>query len=99
MKCSATASFSSMGVFIIDEKLVMAAEIVSRDDHHHADTVVKKNIYKQIRVPRLWMVDPRYNNVEIYHSTKFGLALKGILAGSEILSPDFYEKNTSGSFA
>ena len=32
------------------------------------------------------MVDPRYDNVEIYHSTEFGLELKGILAGSEVLT-------------
>ena len=31
------------------------------------------------------MVDPRYDNVEIYHSTEFGLQLKGILAGREVL--------------
>ena len=66
-------------------KLFLAVEIVSRDDHQ-ADTVVKKEIYEQIRVPRLWMVDPRYDNVEVYHSTQFGLQLKVILAGSEILS-------------
>ena len=66
-------------------KLFLAIEIISRDDHH-ADTVVKKEFYEKIRVPRLWMVDPRYDNVEIYHSTEWGLALKGILAGSEILS-------------
>ncbi|HXB59680.1 MAG TPA: Uma2 family endonuclease [Candidatus Acidoferrales bacterium] len=66
-------------------KLFLAAEVVSRDDHA-TDTVVKKEIYEQIRVPRLWMVDPRYDNVEIYHSTEFGLQLKHILAGSEILS-------------
>ena len=66
-------------------KLFLAVEIVSRQDHR-ADTVVKKEIYEQIRVPRLWMVDPRYDNVEIYHSSPFGLQLKGILAGSEILS-------------
>ncbi|HEY5298132.1 MAG TPA: Uma2 family endonuclease [Verrucomicrobiae bacterium] len=66
-------------------KIFLAVEIVSREDHH-ADTIVKKEIYEQIRVPRLWMVDPRYDNVEIYHSTEFGLALKGILAGAEILS-------------
>ncbi len=66
-------------------KLFLAAEIVSRDDHR-ADTVLKKEIYEEIRVPRLWMVDPRYDNVEVYHSTEFGLQLKGILAGSEILS-------------
>jgi len=41
---------------------------------------------ENVRVPRLWMIDPRYDNVEIYHSTEFGLALKGILAGSEVLS-------------
>jgi Uma2 family endonuclease len=66
-------------------KLFLAAEIVSREDHQ-ADTVIKKDIYEQIRVPRLWMVDPRYDNVEVYHSTEFGLQLKGILAGSEVLS-------------
>ena len=32
------------------------------------------------------MIDPRYDNVEIYHSTEFGLALKGILAGNEVLA-------------
>jgi len=31
-------------------------------------------------------VDPRYDNVEVYHSTEWGLALKGILAGSEVLA-------------
>src|SRR5580658_7994329 len=66
-------------------KLFLAAEIVARDDHR-TDTVVKKEIYEQIRVPRLWMVDPRYDNVEVYHSTEFGLQLKSILAGSEVLS-------------
>src|SRR5580692_6977821 len=66
-------------------KLFLAVEVISRDDHR-ADTVTKKEIYEQIRVPRLWMVDPRYDNVEIYHSTEFGLQLKHILAGNEILS-------------
>jgi Uma2 family endonuclease len=66
-------------------KLWLAVEIVHTGDHH-ADTVIKKEVYEHIRVPRLWMVDPRYDNVEVYHSTEFGLALKGILAGSEVLS-------------
>ena len=66
-------------------KLWLAVEIISRDDHH-ADTVIKKQLYEDIRVPRLWMIDPRYDNVEIYHSMEFGLALKGILAGSEMLT-------------
>ncbi len=48
--------------------------------------MTKKEIYEQIRVPRLWMVDPRYDNVEIYHSFEFGLKLQGILAGSEVLA-------------
>lgn len=67
------------------QKLFLAVEIIARGDHN-TDTVVKKEIYEQIKVPRLWMVDPRYDNVEIYHSTQFGLQLKGILAGSEILT-------------
>lgn len=66
-------------------KLFFAVEIVSRDDHR-ADTVTKKEIYEQIRVPRLWMIDPRYDNVEVYHSFEFGLKLQGILAGSETLA-------------
>ncbi len=66
-------------------KLWLAVEIVSTEDHR-ADTVIKKQIYEDIRVPRLWMVDPRYDNVEVYHSTEWGLALKGILAGSEVLA-------------
>jgi Uma2 family endonuclease len=66
-------------------KLWLAVEIVHTGDHH-ADTVIKKEVYERLRVPRLWMVDPRYDNVEIYHSTEFGLVLKGILAGSEVLA-------------
>jgi Uma2 family endonuclease len=73
-------------------RLFLAVEIISRDDHR-ADTVTKKEVYEQIRVPRLWIVDPRYDNVEIYHSTEWGLSLKGILAGSEVvcdpLLPEF----------
>jgi hypothetical protein len=66
-------------------KIFLAVEVVNRGDHQ-PDTVIKKEVYEKIRVPRLWMVDPRYDNVEIYHSMEFGLTLKTILAGSEILS-------------
>jgi Uma2 family endonuclease len=66
-------------------KLFLAVEIISRDDHH-ADTVVKKEVYEQHRVPRLWMIDPRYDNVEIYHGFELGLKLHGILAGREVLA-------------
>ena len=72
-------------VTVATGKLWLAAEIISRDDHR-ADTVTKKEIYENIRVPRLWMVDPRYDNVEIYHSFEYGLKLKSILAGSEVLT-------------
>jgi Uma2 family endonuclease len=72
-------------VTVATGKLWLAAEIVSTDDHQ-ADTVIKKQLYEDIRVPRLWMIDPRYDNVEIYHYTEWGLALKGILAGSEVLA-------------
>ncbi len=72
-------------VTVATGKLWLAVEIISRDDHR-TDTFVKKEVYEQIRVPRLWMVDPRYDNVEIYHSMEFGLQLKGILAGNELLT-------------
>ncbi len=65
-------------------KLWLAAEIIHAGDHR-ADTVVKKSIYEEHRVPRLWMIDPRYDNVEIYHTGQYGLALMRILAGQETL--------------
>jgi len=66
-------------------KVWLAAEIVSPDDHH-PDTVIKKQIYEEIKLPRLWMIDPRYDNVEVYHSNQYGLALKSILAGNDLLT-------------
>ena len=66
-------------------KMWLAAEIVSSDDHQ-PDTVVKKQIYDEMKLPRLWMIDPRYDNVEVYHSSQYGLILKGILAGQELLT-------------
>jgi Uma2 family endonuclease len=65
-------------------KLWLAAEIVGAEDHK-IDTVLKKSLYEDFKAPRLWMVDPRYDNVEIYHTTPYGLALKGIFAGKEVL--------------
>ena len=67
------------------QKLWFVIEVVSSDDHH-ADTVEKKSIYEELRLPRLWMVDPRYDNVEVYHGTAHGLALKQVLAGRELLA-------------
>src|SRR5262245_61173381 len=66
-------------------KLWLAAEIISSDDHR-ADTVIKKEIYEELKLPRLWMIDPRYDNVEVYHGTQYGLVLKSMLAGREVLS-------------
>ncbi len=66
-------------------KLWLAVEIVSSTDHR-ADTVIKKQIYEDLRIPRLWMIDPRYDNVEVYHSGEYGLKLKEILACREVLT-------------
>jgi Uma2 family endonuclease len=66
-------------------KLWLAAEIVSADDHR-PDTVVKKQVYEEHGLARLWMIDPRYDNVEVYHGSPYGLALKTILGGREILT-------------
>lgn len=68
-----------------NRKLWLAVEIIYGGDHS-VDTVLKKQLYEDIRVPRLWMVDTRYDNVEVYHASSFGLHLKSILAGSEVLS-------------
>ena len=66
-------------------KLWLVAEVISSDDHH-ADTVEKKAIYGELKIPRMWMIDPRYDNVEIYHGSPYGLSLKRILAGRELLT-------------
>ena len=71
-------------VTTVGNKLWLAVEVVSSDDHQ-ADTVTKKQVYEDIKVPRLWMVDPRYDNIEVYHATEYGLKLMGILAGREAL--------------
>jgi Uma2 family endonuclease len=72
-------------ITVATNKLWLAAEIVNSDDHRH-DTVTKKQIYEEMKLPRLWMIDPRYDNVEVYHSTTYGLTLQSILAAREILT-------------
>jgi Uma2 family endonuclease len=72
-----------------NDRLLLAVEVVSSDDHR-TDTVTKKQIYEEIKVPRLWMVDPRYDNVEVYHQTEYGLKLMSILAGREILEEKLF---------
>ncbi|HXR07463.1 MAG TPA: Uma2 family endonuclease [Candidatus Acidoferrum sp.] len=71
-------------VTVATGKVWLVVEIIDSADHR-ADTVLKKELYEEFKVPRVWMVDPRYDNVEFYHGTPHGLALKGILAGREIL--------------
>jgi Uma2 family endonuclease len=67
-----------------NNKLWLAAEIVSSDDHH-PDTVLKKALYEDMNLPRLWMIDLRYDNVEVYHGSPHGLVLKDILAVQNVL--------------
>ena len=66
-------------------KLWLAAEVVNSEDHK-ADTVYKKELYENSKLPRLWMVDPRYDNVEIYHASEYGMRLQEILAGQDLLT-------------
>jgi Uma2 family endonuclease len=68
-------------------RIWLAVEVISSDDHH-TDTVTKKSAYEDVRINRLWMVDPRYDNVEVYHGSQYGLVLKRILAGRETLSEE-----------
>ena len=68
-----------------NNRLWLAAEIINSDDHRF-DTVRKKSLYEETNVPRLWMIDPRYDNVEIYHGSPYGLALQQILALREIIA-------------
>jgi hypothetical protein len=65
-------------------RLWLAAEIVHTGDHR-VDTVTKKAVYEDVRLPRLWMIDPRYDNVEVYITGPFGLTLKSILPAGELL--------------
>ena len=66
-------------------KAWLVAEVVDNVDHS-PDTVVKKSIYEDLRVPRVWMVDPRYGNVEVYHGSPYGLSLREILANRDALT-------------
>ena len=69
----------------IGEQLYLAAEVLQPGDHHR-DTVLKKEIYLTQRLPRFWIVDSRYHNVEIYGTGEFGFRLERILAGQDPLT-------------
>lgn len=66
-------------------KLWLAVEVISQEDHH-ADTVLKKTVYEELKLPRLWIVDPRYENVEVYHAATYGMRLKETLMVKESLA-------------
>jgi Uma2 family endonuclease len=68
-----------------DGRLYLAVEIVQPGDHNR-DTVVKKQLYMDVRLPRLWIVDSRYHNVEIYGTGEFGFRLETILANHHPLT-------------
>jgi Uma2 family endonuclease len=66
-------------------QLYLVAEVLLPGDHH-VDTVVKKKLWSDARLPRLWMVDPRYLNVEVYACGKYGFTLLEILAHNNALT-------------
>lgn len=66
-------------------KIWLAVEVIEAGDQR-VDTVTKKELYENARLPRLWMVDTRYDNVEVYSGGPHGLALNRILAGDECLT-------------
>jgi hypothetical protein len=66
-------------------KIWLAVEVIEAGDQR-VDTVTKKEFYENARLPRLWMVDVRYDNVEVYSGGPHGLALNRILAGGDQLT-------------
>jgi Uma2 family endonuclease len=51
--------------------------------------VVKKQLWADARLPRLWMVDPRYLNVEVYGCGEYGFTLLDILANHHPLTDPY----------
>ncbi|HEY8931716.1 MAG TPA: Uma2 family endonuclease [Rariglobus sp.] len=66
-------------------QLYLATEVLQPGDHH-PDTVLKKQIYSDCLAPRLWIVDSRYQNVEVYGTTAVGFRLESILASNDTLT-------------
>lgn len=66
-------------------QLHLVAEVLLPGDHH-VDTVIKKQLWADLRLPRLWMVDPRYLNVEVYGCGDYGFTLFDILANRHPLT-------------
>jgi Uma2 family endonuclease len=66
-------------------QLYLVAEVLQPGDHH-VDTVDKKQVWNDGRLPRLWMIDPRYLNVEVYGCNETGFGLLQILANHHPLT-------------
>lgn len=66
-------------------QLYLVAEVLQAGDHH-VDTVAKKQIWSDGMLPRLWIVDPRYFNVEVYGCGAHGFTLLEILANHHPLT-------------
>lgn len=72
-------------VTVATGKVWLAVEVIEAGDQH-VDTVRKKELYENARLPRLWMVDVRYDNAEVYSGGPHGLALNHILASGDCLT-------------
>ena len=46
----------------------------------------QKQLWADAKLPRLWMVDPRYLNVEVYGCGEYGFTLADILANHHALT-------------
>jgi Uma2 family endonuclease len=66
-------------------QLYLVGEVLHPGDHH-LDTVVKKQMWADLQLPRLWMIDPRYLNVEVYGCGEYGFTLLNILAHRDELT-------------
>jgi len=69
-------------------QLYLVAEVLQPGDHH-VDTVAKKQIWSDGLLPRLWIVDPRYFNVEVYGCGNHGFTLFEILANHQPLTDPY----------
>lgn len=69
-------------------QLYLVAEVLQPGDHH-VDTVAKKQIWSDGLLPRLWIVDPRYFNVEVYGCGDHGFTLLEILANHHPLTDPY----------
>ena len=69
-------------------QLYLVAEVLQPGDHH-VDTVDKKQVWTDGRLPRLWMIDPRYLNVEVYGCNETGFTLLQILANHHALTDPY----------